>query len=84
MTAPARQPGPGADILRQRDALQVPPGECVEFSKAAGYRSIMLWTNDVLDAARHIYQSFGFELIEEEPHHSFGKDLVGQVWRLDL
>jgi DNA-binding MarR family transcriptional regulator/GNAT superfamily N-acetyltransferase len=58
--------------------------ECLAFAAASGYGSIMLWTNDVLVAARRIYVAAGFELVEEEPHHSFGHDLVGQIWRRDL
>lgn len=58
--------------------------ECIRFARAKGYRSIMLWTNDVLDAARHLYESRGFVLEREERHRSFGKDLVGQFWSLGL
>jgi len=54
--------------------------ECIRFSKSAGYRQIILWTNDVLVSARRIYEAAGFSLIEESPHHSFGHDLVGQYW----
>lgn len=57
---------------------------CVGFASDAGYRRVTLWTNDVLVAARRIYDSAGFVLTEEEPHHSFGHDLVGQSWVLDL
>jgi DNA-binding MarR family transcriptional regulator/N-acetylglutamate synthase-like GNAT family acetyltransferase len=58
--------------------------ECLVFAKQAGYTKMMLWTNDVLVSARRIYQAAGFSLLSEEPHHSFGKDLVGQVWERTL
>jgi DNA-binding MarR family transcriptional regulator/GNAT superfamily N-acetyltransferase len=54
--------------------------ECLRFAKLAGYRRVMLWTNDVLEDARRIYERAGFKLKESEPHHSFGHDLVGQNW----
>ena len=54
------------------------------FARRAGYEEIMLWTNDVLDAARRIYEGAGFQLIEAEEHHSFGRDLVGQNWSRKL
>ena len=58
--------------------------ECVQFARDSGYRKLVLWTNDILVAARRIYQAAGFELVREERHHSFGKDLVGQFWELRL
>jgi DNA-binding MarR family transcriptional regulator/GNAT superfamily N-acetyltransferase len=57
---------------------------CVISARNAGYKMLRLWTNDVLVSARRIYQAAGFKLVNEKPHHSFGKDLVGQTWELPL
>ncbi|WP_371529094.1 bifunctional helix-turn-helix transcriptional regulator/GNAT family N-acetyltransferase [Streptomyces sp. NBC_01283] len=59
-------------------------GACIEFARGVGYREMVLWTNDILGAARTIYQRHGFVLVDEKPHRSFGVDLVGQDWHLHL
>ncbi len=58
--------------------------ECVRFARQGGYQKITLWTQSILSAARHIYKNEGFEIVREEKHHSFGKDLTAEIWELNL
>jgi GNAT superfamily N-acetyltransferase len=86
-------PGPAPDVAVLRILLVTPDARgagvgtalvetCVAHARTNGCREVTLWTNDVLASARRIYESVGFELVDEERHHSFGHDLVGQHWRL--
>ena len=59
-------------------------GQCIRFARRAGYRSIVLWTQSELAAARHLYQQAGFRCTRRRAHHSFGRELVGETWRLSL
>lgn len=58
--------------------------ECIRFAGRRGYKKLVLWTNNVLGAARHIYEKTGFKLVAQEAHHSFGHDLIGETWELPL
>ena len=74
VTPDARGHGAGAALVNA----------CVAHARAARCSSVTLWTNDILVSARRIYEAAGFELVDSEEHHSFGQDLVGQHWRLEL
>jgi DNA-binding MarR family transcriptional regulator/N-acetylglutamate synthase-like GNAT family acetyltransferase len=58
--------------------------ECVNFARRAGYRRLVLWTNDPLADARRLYERAGFELESEAPARAFGHAMVEQNWSLSL
>lgn len=58
--------------------------ECLAFARTKGYQKMVLWTNEVLTAARSIYAKRGFQLVHSEHHHSYGQDLIGETWELVL
>ena len=58
--------------------------ECIRFARRTGYKTLRLWTNSNLLEARHIYEKAGFTLVQQDEHHSFGHDLIGEIWELQL
>jgi GNAT superfamily N-acetyltransferase len=74
VTPAARGLGLGAELV----------DTCLAFARAAGYKRMVLWTNEPLVAARHIYLARGFRLTVTEPHEMWGDSLHGQTYELDL
>jgi GNAT superfamily N-acetyltransferase len=58
--------------------------ECLAFARAAGYQTVKLWTNSVLVDARRLYARAGFRLVESEPYHAFGHELVSEFWEIEV
>lgn len=58
--------------------------QCVSFARDSGYKRVRLWTQSILAPARKIYAGAGFHLVDSASHHSFGADLVGENWELEL
>jgi GNAT superfamily N-acetyltransferase len=74
LTPDARGHGLGAELV----------DTCLAFARSAGYKRMVLWTNDPLVAARHIYLSRGFKLTGSEPHDSWGETVLSQTYEVDL
>lgn len=74
VTPAARGLGLGAELV----------DTCLAFARAAGYKRMILWTNEPLVAARHVYLARGFRLTGTELHELWGDSLHGQTYELDL
>ena len=57
---------------------------CVEFARAAGYRRMVLWTDEFLTSARRLYAAAGFRLVSAKSEVAFGHENVAEDWELDL
>jgi DNA-binding MarR family transcriptional regulator/N-acetylglutamate synthase-like GNAT family acetyltransferase len=58
--------------------------ECIGFARAAGYKTMTLWTQSVLVSARRIYEAAGFRCVASEAHAEFGVALTGETWERAL
>jgi DNA-binding MarR family transcriptional regulator/GNAT superfamily N-acetyltransferase len=59
--------------------------ECIRFARDAGYRTLTLWTQSDLHAARRLYRQAGFRCVHRKRHDSFGRTgLVAETWDLSL
>jgi DNA-binding MarR family transcriptional regulator/N-acetylglutamate synthase-like GNAT family acetyltransferase len=58
--------------------------ECIRFARQCRYSKMLLWTVDLLTAARKIYDQAGFKLIESTKTHAFGSDHSDEWWELPL
>ena len=58
--------------------------EAISFCKKRSYRKVYLWTFEGLHAARHLYEKFGFKLLEQTEGSQWGKKLIEQKFELTL
>jgi len=57
---------------------------CIDFARTAGYRRMVLWTDDFLTAARKLYAAAGFRLVDSKPEEAFGATSIAEDWELIL
>lgn len=57
-------------------------GEALKFCKDRGFNGVYLWTFDGLGAARHLYESAGFRLVQQHAGSRWGKEVLEQRFEL--
>jgi GNAT superfamily N-acetyltransferase len=58
--------------------------KAVSFCKNNGYRRVYLWTFEGLQAARHLYEKFGFKLTLQSQGAQWGTRVTEQKFELEL
>jgi GNAT superfamily N-acetyltransferase len=56
----------------------------IQFCRNKGYPKIYLWTFEGLGAARHLYEKFGFRLVEEQKGIQWGTEVNEQRFECTL
>lgn len=58
--------------------------EAISFCSSRNYNLVYLWTFKGLDAARYLYEKFGFKLVEQHAGTQWGTRAVEQKFELKL
>lgn len=58
--------------------------EALNFAEARSYRRIVLWTNQKLTAARHLYERHGFKQVESKVEILSNQEIIEERWELEF
>ena len=53
---------------------------CLQFARDAGYQHMRLWTHASHAAACRLYEKYGFSCTKSWNEHTFGQDVISQIW----
>jgi len=56
----------------------------LSYCEGRGLEKVFLWTVKDLEAARHLYEKFGFSLVETNEHFLWGRQIVEEKWERAL
>lgn len=58
--------------------------KAIDFCKIKHYKTILLWTNSDLKAARHLYGKCGFQLMETRKEFLSNQVIIEERWELSF
>ncbi|MGD8189651.1 GNAT family N-acetyltransferase [Brevibacillus ginsengisoli] len=56
----------------------------ITFARECGYRTLRLWTSNLLETARYLYLRYGFAIVEQTEQILSGITLIEEIWELNL